>query len=174
MRLTAIAIPLIAFALCDTAARAQTAPDGWAYGATGFAVLWTDEAAAFDVFGGPALQISRLTPRGLGFDFRSGYILPTGFYDMNGVSGTLGASYGLPLGAHLVQLKAGAAGFFGGDSDGSVLAGGGPYAGAATTLRIAGRLGVQLEALARYYRTGDGWVFGPSAALGLMFLPARR
>jgi hypothetical protein len=166
-------IPMLAtsLALLSPPARAQTAPNGWAFGATGFAVYWSDDSAPFDAFGGPALQVSRLTPRGVGFDFRGGYILSTGFYDMTGASGTLGLSYGLPAGAHLVQLKAGAAGFLGGDSDGSVFGGGGPYGGAAATLRVAGRFGIQLEGLARYYKTGEGWVFGPSAAVGLMLLP---
>lgn len=171
MRPITIAIPLFALVVPSAAPRAQTAPNGWAFGAAGYAVYWTDDGAAFDAFGGPALQISRLSPRGLGFDFRGGYILPTGFYQMNGASGTLGLSYGLPAGVHLFQLKAGAAGFLGGDSDGSVLGGGGPYAGAAATLRIAGRFGIQVEGLASYYKTGDGWVFGPGAAVGLMFLP---
>lgn len=171
MRPATIAIPLFALASLSAAARAQSAPDGWAFGAAGFAVYWGDDTAPFDAFGGPALQISRLKPRGLGCDFRGGYILSTGFYDMTGASGTLGLSYGVPAGAHLVQLKAGAAGFLGGDSDGSVLGGGGPYAGAAATFRIAGRFGIQVEGLARYYKTGDGWIFGPSAAVGVMFLP---
>ncbi len=174
MRPMTIALPSIALALFAGAAQAQDAPKGWAFGATGYAVYWTDSGAPFDAFGGPALQVSRLTPRGLGFDFRGGYILSAGFYDMTGASGTLGLSYGVPAGAHLVQLKAGAAGFLGGDSDGSVLGGGGPYAGAAATLRIAGRFGIQVEGLARYYKTGDGWIFGPSAAVGLMFLPRGR
>ena len=171
MRPMMIAIPSIALTALAGPARAQSAPEGWAFGATGYAVYWSDDGAAFDVFGGPALQVSRLTPRGLGFDFRGGVILSTGFYDMTGASGILGLSFGFPAAAHLVQLKAGAAGFLGGDSDGSVIGGGGPYAGAAATLRVAGRFGIQLEGLARYYKTGDGWVFGPSAAVGPMLLP---
>jgi hypothetical protein len=171
MRPMTIAAAAFALALVTGVARAQSAPDGWAFGAAGFAVYWADDAAPWDAFGGPALQISRLTPRGLGFDFRGGYILSTGFYNMTGASGTLGLSYGLPAGAHLIQLKAGAAGFIGGDSDGSHLGGGGPYAGAAATLRVAGRFGIQVEGLARYYKTGDGWIVGPSAAVGLMLLP---
>jgi hypothetical protein len=174
MRPMTIAIPLLALAVPAAAPHAQTAPTGWAFGATGFGVYWTDDGAPFDTFGGPALQISRLTPRGLGFDFRGGYILPTGFYGMTGASATVGLSYGLPFGAHLFQLKTGVAAFAGNDSDGSMFGGGGPYAGAAATLRIAGRFGIQIEGSAQHYKTGDGWVFGPGAAVGLMFLPRGR
>ena len=144
---------------------------GWTFGASASGTLWTDSAAAFDALWGPALQIGLVRPRGFGFDFRAAYFLPTGAYDLNGVTGILGANYSLPIGRHAVQFKLGAAGMVGGDSDGSTVGGGGPYGGLGIVLRVAGRLGVQADALARYYATGDGGVFAPSAALGLTLLP---
>lgn len=144
---------------------------GWTFGVSASGTLWTDSAAAFDALWGPALQIGLVRPRGFGFDFRAAYFLPTGAYDLNGVTGILGANYSMPLGRHAVQFKLGAAGMVGGDSDGSTVGGGGPYGGLGVVLRIAGRLGVQADALARYYATGDGGVFAPSAAIGLTLLP---
>ena len=144
---------------------------GWTFGASAAGTLWTDNEAPFDAFWGPALQIGLVRPRGFGFDFRGGYFFPTGFYNMKGVSGILGANYSLPVGQHVVQFKLGASGMAGNDSDGSVYGGGGPYGGLGVILRVAGRLGVQADALARYYATGDGGVFAPSAAIGLTLLP---
>ena len=154
-----------------TNAGAQEAPHGWAFGAAGFGVYWPNDDFSFDGFGGPALQASLLVPRGVGFDVRAGYFLPTGFYDANGISGILGLTYGVPTGAHLFQVKAGGAGFIGGDSDGSGIGGGGPYAGAGMTFRVSGRFGIQLEALGRVYKSSGGWTLAPSGAVGLMLLP---
>ncbi len=119
------------------------------------------------------MQLSYVRPRGVGFDVRASCVLPTGFYDLTGISGVLGLTYGIPAGRHLVQLKAGASGLAGGDSDGSIIAGGGPYGGLGFVVRVSGRLGIQGDALARYYHTGDGGVFAPSAALGVVLLPRR-
>jgi hypothetical protein len=165
---------LLTAALARTTAAQQpqaTPPRGWTFGVTADGTLWTDDDAAFDALWGPALQIGLVRPRGIGFDFRAGYFLPTGFYNLDGATGILGANYSLPLGAHVVQFKLGAAGMVGGDSDGSIIGGGGPYGGVGVVLRVAGRLGVQADALARYYATGEGGVFAPSAALGLTLLP---
>ncbi len=140
---------------------------GWTFGFTGFGVLWTHQDVDFDVTVGPAFQLGYVTPHGLGFDFRGELVLPTGFYDMNGVSGILGLSYSFPVGAHVLQLKAGVTWIAGGDSDGSHIAGGGGYAGVGAVLRLSGRLGIQGDLLARYL--GPGVV--PSAALGLVLLP---
>lgn len=143
---------------------------GWTFGASGMAMVWTDDTAPFDVLGGPGFQLGYIRPRGVGMDFRGAYLVPTGFYGLTGVSGILGLSYSLPAGTHIVQLKAGAAAFGGGDSDGSIFAGGGPYGGVGAVLRIAGRLGLQSDVLARYYETGDRGVFAPSASVGLVLL----
>ncbi len=170
-----LATGLIAMAVFTRAGTAQApvaAPlHGWTFGASASGTLWTDSAAAFDALWGPALQIGLARPRAIGIDFRAGYFFPTGAYDLNGVTGILGANYSVPLGRHAVQFKLGAAGMVGGDSDGSIVGGGGPYGGVGVVLRIAGRFGVQADALARYYATGDGGVFAPSAALGLTLLP---
>lgn len=123
---------------------------------------------SFDKLGGPAILVSRINPRGVGFDFRGAYILPTGFHDLRAVSGIMGMSYGMPFGLHLLQLKAGATGVFGGDSDGSVFGAGGPYLGAAWLLPLGSRSGLQLDGLARFYRSGDGDVTAPSVGLAFM------
>lgn len=157
-----------------TSARAQgggAPPRGWTVGLGGTATWWTDTEAAFDAAYGPAVQLSYVRPRGLGVDVRAAYVLPTGFYGLTGISGILGLTYGMPAGRHLVQLKAGASGLAGGDSDGSIIAGGGPYGGLGLVVRLSGRLGIQGDVLARYYHTGDGGVFAPSAALGVVLLP---
>lgn len=155
-----------------TAGRAQDAPRGWAFGAGGFAVSWQDQDySPIDWLAGPALQASYLAPRGIGFDARVGYFVDSGFYGANGLSGIVGATYGIPLGQHLLQAKAGGTGFFGGNSDGSQLAGGGPYGGAGLTIQVAGRFGVQVEVLGRLYRTGSGWSVAPSGAATLLLLP---
>jgi hypothetical protein len=77
MRPRTIAIASLAVALLGGTARAQ-APNGLAFGVSGYAVYWVEDGSPFDAFGGPALQISWLNPRGLGFDFRGGYIVSTG------------------------------------------------------------------------------------------------
>lgn len=163
----------IAAALATPGSIAAQAPDGWAFGAGGYIIHFTgDDSRTFETIGGPAAQVSLLKPNGFGFDFRAGYIVPTGFYDMNGLSAILGGSYGWPVGAsHLVQAKAGVATFLGGDNDGSILSGAGPYAGGAITFRLSGRLGLQVEGLARAYTSSGDWLFAPSAALTLLLLP---
>jgi len=143
-------------------------------GLGGAATWWTDTEAPFDAAYGPAVQLSYVRPRGIGCDVRASFVLPTGFYDLTGTSGILGLTYGIPAGRHLVQLKAGASGLAGGDSDGSIIAGGGPYGGLGLVARVSGRFGIQGDALARYYHTGDGGVFAPSAAVGVVLLPRAR
>lgn len=153
-------------------ARAQQAPEGWAFGAGAFGVSWQDEDYSdLDWLAGPAVQASYLKPRGLGFDARVGYFVDTGFYGANGISGIVGITYGVPVGDHLFQVKGGGTGFIGGNSDGSQLAGGGPYGGAGMTFRVAGRFGIQVELLGRVYRTGSGWSIAPSGAATLLLLP---
>ncbi len=155
-----------------TTAGAQGAPRGWAFGAGGFAVSWQDQDySPIDRLAGPAVQASYLAPRGIGFDARVGYFVDNGFYGAHGLSGIVGATYGVPLGRHLFQAKAGATGFIGGNSDGSQLAGGGPYGGGGITFRVAGRFGIQAELQGRLYRTGSGWSFAPGAAATLLLLP---
>ncbi len=172
MRLTSlVAAAIVVLATPDTLT--AQAPDGWAFGAGGYVIHFTgDDTQTFSTLGGPAAQVSLLKPNGFGFDFRVGYIVPTGFYNMNGVSAILGGTYGWPVGGnHLVQAKAGVAGFLGGDSDGSVLNGAGPYAGGAITFRLGGRLGLPVEGLARTYTSSGNWFFAPSAAVSLLVLP---
>jgi hypothetical protein len=173
MRPIVIAWALCTFCVAPTAQaqRAPAPPAGWAFGAGGMAMHWSDNGAPFDVLGGPALQVSRLTPGGLGIDIRGAYLLPSGFYNLTGVSGIAGLSYGIPAGRALVLVKGGITGLLGGDSDGSVYGGGGGYGGLGVVFPVAGRLGVHLEALARGLKTGDGGIFAPSAAAGLMWLP---
>lgn len=155
-----------------TTGEAQLAPRGWAFGVGGFAVSWQDQDySPMDWLAGPALQASLLAPRGIGFDGRVGYFVDSGFYGASGLSGIVGVTYSVPLGQHLFQAKVGGTGFFGGDSDGSPLAGGGPYGGAGVTFRVAGRFGLQAEALGRFYRTGSGWSVAPSGAVTLLLLP---
>lgn len=170
MRLASL---LLGLALAAARPLAAQVPDGWAFGAGGYVIRFADsESRTFSTLGGPAGQVSLLKPNGVGFDFRAGYILPSGFYDMTGVSAILGGTYGWPVaGRHLVQAKAGIAGFLGGDNDGSILNGAGPYAGGAMTFRVGGRFGLQVEALARTYTSSGEWLFAPSGAVTLMLLP---
>ncbi len=172
LRLASLAVAAI-IALVVPGTLSAQAPDGFAFGAGGYIVHFTgDDNRTFETLGGPAGQVSLLKPNGFGFDFRAGYIVPTGFYDMNGVSAVLGGTYGWPVGgSHLVQAKVGAAVFLGGDSDGSILSGAGPYAGGAITFRLGGRLGLQLEGLARTYTSSGDWFFAPSGAVTLLLLP---
>lgn len=151
--------------------RAVESVRGWTVGVGGFAVAWTERAAAFDVAGGGAVHVALVRPGGIGVEVRGGYFFPTGFYDLNGLSGIFGLTYSLPVGASLVQLKAGVTGLVGGDSDGSIIGGGGPYGGAGAIVRLTGRLALQGDLLARVYETGSGVVFGPSLAVGVAVVP---
>jgi hypothetical protein len=91
-----------------TTVSAQGAPKGWAFGAAGFFVDWTDEDyGSLEALAGPALQASYLAPRGLGFDARIGWFVENGFYSANGLSGIVGLTYGVPVGRHLFQAKGG-------------------------------------------------------------------
>lgn len=164
-------VAMTILAAAATPLRAQQAMQGWGFGAGGFAVAWPDDNSTIESLAGPALQASWFNPRGLGFDARVGYFVDTGFYGASGLSGIVGVTYGVPAGTHLFQAKLGGTGFFGGDSDGTVHGGGGPYGGAGMTFRVAGRFGIQAELLGRVYRTSDGWSFAPSGAVTLMLLP---
>lgn len=150
---------------------AQMAPAGWAVGAGAYWVSWSETGAQFDHLSGPALQVHRLTPRGIGFDLQIGYLTPTGFYDLTGLTGALGVSLGLPAGRHLLQLKTGGTVMAGGDSDGSFLAAGGPYAGGAAVVRIRGRVGLHVEALVRDF---VGSSVAPSLSAAVLLLPHAR
>ena len=168
----AITLLMLAGARVPSAASAQQTqpPDGWAFGVGGLLIHFSD-AGDISNLGGPAVQISRVTPRGLGFDARLGYIMPTGFYSFTGLTGLAGLSYGVPAGSHLLLLKGGVTGFLGGDSDGTGVAAGGPYFGAGMVLRLSARAGLQLDGLLRFYSGTAGGV-APSVGAALVILPA--
>jgi hypothetical protein len=158
-------------AAAPAAASAQEAPRGLAWGASGILMFWTETQDPFDRLGGPGAQVSYLAPRSLGFEFRASYLVASGFYGLTGVHGEAALTYGIPAGRHLVQVKAGAHGMLAGDSDGSVWGGGGPYGGAGATLRLSGRLGLQLDALGRLFVVSGRAVFAPGGAVALVLLP---
>jgi hypothetical protein len=134
-------------------------------------MFWGEESDPFDRLGGPGVQVSLLRPRSLGFEFRGTYIVNTGFYGMSGVHGDLMLTYGVPSGRHLIQLKAGGHAMLAGDSDGTIWAGGGPVAGAGVVLRLAGRLGLQLEGAGRLFVNSGRAIFAPGGTVALMLLP---
>jgi hypothetical protein len=144
----------------------------WTLGAGGIFINYSGGRQSFDKLAGPAALVSRINPAGIGFDFRAAYILPTGFYNLRAVSGILGLSYSVPFGLNLLQLKGGATGVFGGDSDGSIFGAGGPYLGLAWLLPVGTRAGLQLDGLMRFYQSGDGDVTAPS--IGLAFVTRIR
>lgn len=154
-----------------TALPAQTAPRGWAWGVSGILTLWPEEQDPFDRLGGPGAQVSYLAPRSLGFEFRGTYLVETGFYGLNGANAEAAITYGAPAGRHLLQIKAGAHAMLAGDSDGSIWAGGGPMLGGGAVFRIAGRLGLQVDALGRLFVVSGRTVLAPGAAVALVLLP---
>jgi len=143
---------------------------GWTVGPSGFAVAWTERQATFDVASGAAVHAALVRPHGVGAEVRVGYFFPTGTYDLNGISAVLGATYSVPFVAGLGQFKAGVAGLVGGDSDGSIVGGAGPYGGVGALIPLARGIAFQGDVLARIYRTGSGTVFAPSIALGIGWL----
>jgi hypothetical protein len=144
----------------------------WTLGVGGIFINYSGGSQSFDNLAGPAALVSRINPGGVGFDFRAAYILPTGFYNLRAVSGILGLNFSVPFGLNLLQLKGGATGVFGGDSDGSIFGAGGPYLGVACLLPIGSRAGLQIDGLVRFYQSGDGDVTAPS--IGLAFVTRIR
>lgn len=164
---------LLAVLSCATPLAAQDSLNArlrpnWTLGAGGIFIDYSAGRQSFDKLAGPAALVSRINPGGIGFDFRAAYILPTGFYNLRAVSGILGVSYSLPFGLNLLQLKGGATGVFGGDSDGSIFGAGGPYLGLAWLLPVGTRAGLQLDGLVRFYQSGDGDVTAPSVGLAFV------
>lgn len=150
------------------------APAGWAFGVTGMIAHWGEGSDPFDRLGGPALEAAWVPTRGVGFDIRAGYQMPTGFYDMSGIwaHGVLALS--LPAGRHLMQLEGGASGFLADDSDGSVWAAGGPLAGVGALIRPRGRLGLRISGFAQVLVTSEAVTVSPGMTAGILLLPATR
>jgi hypothetical protein len=153
------------------AANAQEPPRGFAWGASGVLMFWTEEQDPFDRLGGPGAQVSYLAPNAIGFEFRATYLVESGFYGLNGVNGELALTWSIPTGRHLVQLKAGGHGMLAGDSDGSIWSGGGPYGGGGAIIRLGGRIGLQLDLLGRLFVVSGRATFAPGGAVALVLLP---
>ena len=157
--LLAVAAPL--------SAQQAAPPDGWTFGVGGIVILWPN--VDFNS-GGPALQVSRVTPGGIGFDARVAYLMPSGPSDQQGASVLLGLSYGVALGSHLLQLKGGATAYGLVDSD---AAGGdaGPYLGGGVLIRLSRKVGLNLDALARFYTVEEGSDMAPTVGFAIVVLP---
>lgn len=151
-----------------------SSPRGWVWGATGMISAWTKESDAFDRLGGPGAHLGWVWPRNVGFELRAGYLMPTGFYGLSGIWGQLAFTYSVPAGDHLVQLKGGGAGFFGGDSDGSIGAAGGPLVGTGLLLRLASRFGIQVDGFTQLFYQASDWVVSPGVAVSVVLLPRGR
>jgi hypothetical protein len=134
-------------------------------------MFWTATQDPFDRLGGPGAQVSYLAPRSPGFEFRGTYLVESGFYGLNGVHTEAALTYGIPAGRHLVLVKAGGHAMLAGDSDGSLWAGGGPHAGVGAIFRLGGRLGLQVDGLARLFVVSGRAVFAPGGAVALVLLP---
>jgi hypothetical protein len=164
-----VALGLVAAAAAT--ANAQEPPRGFAWGASGILMFWTDEQDPFDRLGGPGAQMSYLAPNSIGFEFRATYLVESGFYGLNGVNGELAVTYSIPAGRHLLQVKGGAQGLLAGDSDGSIRSGGGPYGGGGAIIRLGGRIGLQLDLLGRLVVVSGRATFAPGGAVALVLLP---
>jgi hypothetical protein len=144
--------------------------DGWAVGAAG-----SLHAASFGngglAFWGPSFVVSRITPRGIGFESGITYLVPSGAYGFTGLALDLGIAYGMPLGTGTVLLlRGGASAIAGGDSDGSQGAAVGLYPGVGLVHRLAGPLGLRLDVTPRFW-LGESSATTVGAAVGLVLLP---
>ncbi len=148
----------------------STPKGGWAFGASGSVAHWGKESDPFDWVGGPALEAAWVPSRALGFDVRAGYVVPTGRYVMEGVWANLAATYGIPVGGHLLQLEGGAAGFLAGDSDGSQWIAGGPLVGAGALVRLGSRVGLRVGGFTQVLAVSGEVVASPGARAGLVLL----
>ena len=130
--------------LAPAAAEGQAGPlDGWSWGISGTGIAWTDPDWDHDRIGSVGLR-GTLHRDGVGVHFELNGFPPTGRYGLTGASAIAGVT--VPFGAEAPgwTVRAGATGIAGGDSDGSVLIGGGPYAGLGLALPV---LSVQARAL---------------------------
>lgn len=161
--------PLVVLLVAGALRAQQAGPsNGWALGIGGIVILPPAEETNL---GGPALQASRVVPRGVGFDARVAYLLPSGSDDSQGLSAILGLSYGVPVHAHLLQLKGGITGFglVSGDTGGGAA---GPYFGGSVLVRLGSAVGVQVDALARSYSfTTQNAGLWPSFGFAIVALP---
>jgi hypothetical protein len=180
MRRTALGL-FLALACLPASSAAQTvegsavgAPEGWAFGVSGMISHWGKESDPFERWGGPALHASWVRTRGLGFDTRAGYLVPTGAYGMTGAWAQAAATWTFPMGRHAVSLEAGAAGSLAGDSDGSQWIVGGPLVGTAALLRVGPRVALRPGAFFQVLVVSGDVVTSPGATLGILLLPGRR
>lgn len=167
MRALATVLSLLTLAVSLHAQQAA-APHGWAFGAGG--ILIVRPSADYNL-AGPAVQISRVVPRGVGFDVRLARTLPAGPYDWQGLSAILGLSYGLPFDAHLFQVRGGVTALGGTDVDGGSGGEGGLYVGGSVLFRLGPHIGVHLETLGRFYSRTSRSDLTPSVAGALLVLP---
>ena len=106
---------------------------------------------------GPVVRIERRSPTAVGLDAAVRLFLhSSGFYDASGLVADLGIA--VPLrGAPLEAAVIAGGGFIaGGDSDGSVLVSGGPYAGLRLSGRLAAGLGWSLAGAGRLWLRSGG------------------
>jgi len=135
---------------------------------------WREKGDPFDWLGGPALEVARVVPRGVGFDARAGYQVATGFYNMVGAWAHATVTYSVPAGRHRMHLEAGASGLFAQDSDGSVFQGGGPLVGAGALIRPGGRLGLRLGGFMQVLVISGEWTAAPGVSAAVLLLPRNR
>jgi hypothetical protein len=143
---------------------------GWTFGAAGglFASSFSGDDLAL---WGPSVVVSRVTPRGIGFESAITYLVPTGNYGLTGLALDVGMTYGIPLGmGTVVLLRGGASAVVGGDSDGSQGAAVGLYPGVGLMQRLAGPLGLRLDVTPRFW-LGESSAATVGAAVGLVLLP---
>jgi hypothetical protein len=164
-----VAVAIFLAVVAPLPAQHVAPPAGWTYGVGGILLLWPDED--FNS-GGPAVQLSHVGPRRIGFDFRAAYLLRSGPHDRQGVAGMMGLSFGVPLATHLIQLKAGLAGFGltpGTSENGD--SGAGLYVGGGILFRLSPEIGLNLDALLRFYRTSGVSRTTPSLGFTFAALP---
>jgi hypothetical protein len=135
---------------------------------------WGKASDPFDRLGGPALEVAWVPTRGVGFDLRAGYQMPTGFYDMSGIWAHSVLALSLPAGRHLLQLEGGASGFLANDSDGSLWAAGGPLVGVGALIRPVGRLGLRLGGVTQVLVTSGAVTMSPGMTAGILLLSGGR
>ncbi len=144
--------------------------DGWIIGAG--ATLYAATFGGDDLaFWGPSFVVSRVSPRGVGFESGLTYLVPTGFYGFTGLAVDAGMTFGIPLSSGTtVLLRGGASALAGGDSDGSQGAAVALYPGVGLVQRLAGPLGLRLDVTPRFW-LAESFAATIGAAVGLVLQP---